>query len=79
MSDPEHSAEDNDEQMTCETICELLYLFATDELSEKEAGEVATHLARCASCRTAMAETVKLTGLLAGAMRNTPPRLFYSD
>ena len=64
------------EEMTCEDVRDLLYLFVTNELDE-EFEAVCSHLVGCADCRKAMAEHVKLAGSLSRAVVRTDLR-YYS-
>jgi hypothetical protein len=52
------------EILSCEDVCDLLYLFLNNELEEDESKQVCAHLFECVGCRKAMAEHVKLSGAL---------------
>jgi len=49
---------------TCEEVLDLLHCLIHNELEDHEAEAVLTHLATCRTCRHALAEHVKLAGLL---------------
>ncbi len=52
------------EALTCEEVCDLLYLFVTNELEDEESRQVCAHLFECTDCKQALAEHVKLSGAL---------------
>jgi len=54
--------------MDCEEVRDLLHAFVTDELEDEEVRPLLRHLADCVPCRSAMAEHVKLAGVLRAAM-----------
>jgi len=56
------------DELSCEDVCDLLYLFLTNELEEDESQQVCSHLFECPECRKAMAEHVKLNGSLKRAI-----------
>lgn len=63
--------------MLCRDVTEHLYLFVCDELDDSASRSVTHHLAACPDCRKALAETVKLAGILGASLPKIPPR-FYS-
>ncbi|MBS1704920.1 MAG: zf-HC2 domain-containing protein [Armatimonadetes bacterium] len=67
----------NGPSITCEEVCELLYLYVMDELDEGETVSVSHHLSLCPSCRKAMAETVTFAGALSTVMPKVPLQ-YYS-
>ncbi|HVT14130.1 MAG TPA: zf-HC2 domain-containing protein [Fimbriimonadaceae bacterium] len=52
------------QELSCEDVRDLLYLFLNNELEEEESQQVCAHLFECEECRIAMAEHVKLSGAL---------------
>ena len=62
---------------TCEEVCELLFLYITDELDEEEAKQVSAHLFTCKECRKSMSEMVKLSGTLSIVIPRLPLQ-YYS-
>lgn len=54
--------------MSCDEVLDLLHCLIHNELEDDEAEAVLTHLATCRSCRQALSEHVKLSGLLATNM-----------
>ncbi len=73
----ERDKAENEAALTCDEVCELLYLFISDELDENESRSVSAHLFGCATCRKAMAETVKVAGTLSTVLPRVPQR-YYS-
>ncbi len=63
--------------MTCEEVCEMLYLYICDELMESEVKSISSHLSTCPACRKAMSETVQLTGVLSTTLPRVPMQ-YYS-
>lgn len=54
--------------MPCEEVLDLLHCLIHNELEDDEAEQVLTHLATCKSCRQALSEHVKLSGMLTANM-----------
>ena len=54
--------------MACEEVLDLLHAFVTNELEEEETRPLLQHLGTCDSCRAAMAEHVKIVGVLRANM-----------
>jgi len=63
--------------MSCRDVTEQLYLFVSDELDGPTAGVVTKHLTGCASCRKALAETIRIAGVLSSSLPRMPLR-YYS-
>lgn len=66
-------------EYSCEDARDLLYLFITNDLEEKEAQQVCTHLLNCEACREAMAEHVKLSGALKRSIPGIQLRYYSSN
>lgn len=54
--------------MECEEVLDLLHAFVTNELEEDEIRPILQHLGLCDSCRSAMADHVKIVGVLRANM-----------
>ncbi len=63
-------------KLSCKDTTELLYLFVCDELPDAEAQQVSAHLFNCKHCRTALAETVRIAGVLSTVMPRMPQQYF---
>lgn len=50
--------------MTCDDALDLLHALIHNELEDEDSSAVLKHLADCKECRAALAEHVKLSGLL---------------
>jgi len=57
-----------DTVMACEDVLDLLHAFVTNELEEDEIRPILQHLGQCDSCRAAMADHVKIVGVLRANM-----------
>jgi anti-sigma factor RsiW len=62
------STPETTEPMSCEDVLDLLHCLIHNELEDEEAEHVLTHLAGCKSCRKALSEHVRLSGMLASNM-----------
>lgn len=63
------------EIMTCEDVCDLLFLYASDELEPDERDSVDEHLLECETCRQALEEHKVLRRALPTGFLNR--KLFY--
>ena len=54
--------------MGCEEVLDLLHDFVANELEDEDLRPVLRHLGDCPSCRLAMAEHVRLLGVLRANM-----------
>lgn len=54
--------------MTCEDARDLLHALIQNDLEDEDSAMVLQHLAGCKACRAALAEHVKLNGLLQANM-----------
>jgi anti-sigma factor RsiW len=54
--------------LECEEVLDLLHAFVANELEEDDIRPVLEHLGDCESCRAAMAEHVKILGVLRANM-----------
>lgn len=57
-----------DDSMQCEEVCDLLHALIHNELEDVESSAVLRHLAECKECREALAQHVKLNGMLQANM-----------
>jgi len=53
-----------DTVMVCEEVLDLLHAFVTNDLEEDDVRPILQHLGQCESCRAAMADHVKIVGVL---------------
>ena len=67
-----------DDKLNCEDTRDLLYLFLNNELEDDESRLVCAHLLECGECRQAMAEHVKLSGVLKRTLPGVELR-YYSE
>jgi len=65
--------------MQCNQVTELLYLYVCEELSDSDSRRLSAHLMQCASCRKALAETVRIAGVLGATMPRIPQTFFAAD
>jgi hypothetical protein len=65
--------------MNCEEVGELMYLFICDELEPDEAAQIGLHIGRCSECRTALADTVQISGALSAVMPRMPLHYFSAN
>ncbi|MCE9558793.1 MAG: zf-HC2 domain-containing protein [Armatimonadetes bacterium] len=66
-------------QMKCEEASEMLYLYVSDELNATDCRKVSAHLILCPACRKALAETVRIAGVLGATMPRMPMRYYAVD
>jgi hypothetical protein len=62
--------------MSCEDVCDLLYLLTCNELESPELDQVLAHLGTCPDCRRALGQHVKLSGVLVETLRKIPPQYY---
>lgn len=65
------------EGVACADVRDMLYLYVCEELEDHEMVEIAGHLAKCESCRSAMAETIVVAGALSDSLPRVPQH-YYS-
>lgn len=57
-----------DTVMACDEVLDLLHAFVTNDLEEEDIRPILQHLGACDSCRAAMADHVKIVGVLRANM-----------
>jgi anti-sigma factor RsiW len=67
------------ENMKCDQVTELLYLYVCEELNDADSRRMSSHLMQCASCRKALAETVRIAGVLGSTLPRIPQTFFAAD
>ena len=73
MSKPTETASNG---MSCNEVCDLLYLYVSHELEPEELETVRQHLASCVNCRQALKEHTKLLGLLDEHLADIGPSVY---